>query len=159
GAVRKQLRDCRLRNRRVEALHVLAGAVVETELALFAKLHDAGSGETLGMRRDTKAMTWRQRRLADNIGKAEGPFEDDPAIMHNGNDGARLLALADLIFEPAWDVIERRLQPLCHVFVPAGVRPALRERQPREQEYSGRGSAHSSPAHFRRNATVVAYSF
>src|SRR5215469_4849791 len=107
GAVREQLGDRRLRNRRVKALHILTGAVVETELALFAKLHDAGSGETLGMRRDTKTMTWRQRRLADNIGTAEGPFEDDPAIMHNRNDAPRLLGLVDLIFEPAWDVIER----------------------------------------------------
>src|SRR6516162_2581222 len=69
------------------------------------------------MRRDTKAMTWRQRRLADNLGTAEGPFEDDPAIMHNRNDAPRLLGLADLVLEPSRDVLERGLQPFVHGFV------------------------------------------
>src|SRR5215471_11816589 len=68
------------------------------------------------MRRDTKAVTRRQRYFTDEIGVSESPFEDYPAIMHNRNDAPRLLGLEHLVFEPSPDVLERGVQPLCHVF-------------------------------------------
>ena len=60
-------------------------------------------------------MTRRQRHAADNVGIAEGPFEDYPAFVDNRDHAARLLGLAHLVFEPLRDVVEGGLQPAVHV--------------------------------------------
>jgi len=81
----------------------------------FAKLHDAGGGETFRMGGDAKPMTRYQRRAADDVGIAEGLFEDDPTLADNRNHTARLLGLAHLMVEPLRNVVEAGLQPVVHV--------------------------------------------
>src|SRR5271166_371016 len=115
GGVREKLRDRGLRDRGMEALDVLPDAVVESELTRFAELHDPGGSEALRMRGHAKPVTRRQRRAADDVGIAEGPFEDGPAFVDNRNHTTRLLGLAHLVFEPLRDVDESRLKPFIHV--------------------------------------------
>ena len=99
------------------ALNIPPDAIVETELPFFAEFHDTGGGETLRMRRHAEAMTRRERYSADEIGVPEGPLEDHPTIVNDRDHAARLRGVARLVFEPAWDVIERGLQPFVHGFV------------------------------------------
>jgi len=47
GAVRKKLRDGRVRDLAVEPLHILPDRVVQPQFAPFAELHDSGCGEAL----------------------------------------------------------------------------------------------------------------
>ena len=81
----------------------------------FAKLHDAGGGETFRMGGDAKPMTRYQRRAADDVGIAEGLFEDDAALVDDCDHAARVLGLAYLVLDPLREVVEGGLQPVVHV--------------------------------------------
>ena len=81
----------------------------------FAKLHDPCGSEALRMRGHPETVPRRQRRLAEDVGVAEAPFEDDPVFVDNRNHAARLLGFAHLVFEPLRDVVESGLQPVVHV--------------------------------------------
>src|SRR5271166_6551160 len=99
----------------MEALDVPPEAIVETELARFAKLHDTGGSKAFRMRGHAKPVARRQRHPADDVGMAEGPFEDDSAFVDNCNYAARLLGVAQLIVKPLRDIVEGRLQPVVHL--------------------------------------------
>src|SRR6185503_6008113 len=83
GRVRKQLRDGGARDRRVQAIDIVPGRVVEFELALLTQLQNSGGREALGMRGDAKAMARGQRLAGAEIGGAERAFEHDPVAMRD----------------------------------------------------------------------------
>ena len=60
-------------------------------------------------------MTGRQRHAADDVGIAEGLFENDFPLMDDRDHAARLFGVAHLVVEPLRNVIERGLQPVVHV--------------------------------------------
>ena len=91
-----------------------AGAIVELEPSVLAKFHDAGGGEALRMRGDAKAMVRGQRRAGAQIDDAEGLLQYDLAADRRRDDAAGLLGVAQLEFDPAWNIIERRRQPWLH---------------------------------------------
>src|SRR5690242_5395398 len=100
GAVRKELADRRFADLRMQTLHVLANRVVQAQLAAFAQLHDAGSGETLGMRGDAETVARSERLARGQIGRPECSLEGDLVALHDERDAAGLPGQPHLEFEP-----------------------------------------------------------
>ena len=59
-------------------------------------------------------MTRRQQFAGGKVGGAGGVFEDEVAFMHDGEETADLLWVAELIVDPGGDVGDRALQPVFH---------------------------------------------
>ena len=85
---------------RMQTLHVLANRVVQAQLAGLAQLHDAGSGETLGMRGDAKAVARRERLAGQQIGRPECSLEGDLVTLHDERNATGLPRQPHLEFEP-----------------------------------------------------------
>src|SRR3954452_24407536 len=75
--VREQLRDRHARDRRMETIDVVAGRIVELELALLTQLHDSRGGESLGVRGDAEAVARGELLTAVQVGVAEGALQHD----------------------------------------------------------------------------------
>jgi hypothetical protein len=90
-AMREQLRYRRLADFAIEAFDIVADGIVEFQPALFAQLHHARRGETLRMRSDAETMARRHFFAAAEIGYSESLFENDAALMGDGDHAAGLI--------------------------------------------------------------------
>ena len=91
-----------------------ADGVVEFQPTSFAEEHEACGGEALRVGCDAEAMTRRQQFAGGEVGGAGGVFEDEVAFMHDGEETADLLWVAELIVDPGGDVGNGALQPVFH---------------------------------------------
>src|SRR5580704_3151568 len=69
---------------------------------------------------DAEAMARRHFLAAAEVGEAERLFENDAAFVGDGDHAAGLIAEPHLQCDPAWNVIQRRLEPFVHVGSPYG---------------------------------------
>ena len=88
----------------VQAGNEGADGVVEFQPAPFAKQHEACGGEALGVGCDAESVTRGKQLAGGQVGGAGGVFEDEVAFMHDGEETADLLWVAELIVDPGGDV-------------------------------------------------------
>ena len=106
GGVREKLRDGRARDRRMQAVDIIAGRIVELELALLAQLHDAGGGEAFGMRGDAEAMARGQLFAGREIGVPNARSNTTLPRCAIATMQPGCCEALHLEFEPARDVVE-----------------------------------------------------
>ena len=114
GGVRHDLGKGGLGDVVVQAGNEGADGVVEFQPAPFAKQHEACGGEALGVGCDAESVTRGKQLAGGQVGGAGGVFEDEVAFMHDGEETADLLWVAELIVDPGGDVGNGALQPVFH---------------------------------------------
>jgi hypothetical protein len=67
----------------MQTLDVLANRVVQAQLAGFAQFHNAGSGETLGMRGYSKTVARGEWLARCQIGRPERSLEGNLVALHD----------------------------------------------------------------------------
>ena len=110
----KQLGNRHVRDRGVYVLDIVADAVVETELVLFAEFQDPRRRKALGMGGHTEAVARREGGALHEVRVTKRLFENNPALVRDRYHAARLFVLAHLELYPLRDVVEGCLQPLAH---------------------------------------------
>jgi hypothetical protein len=80
--------------------------------------------------RDAESMARGQPLCGRKVSRAPGIFEDELAIVHDGEETANLACAAQLIVDPGRDVGAGALEPDFHPLLPRVLVPLRRPRQP-----------------------------
>src|SRR5690349_3561615 len=102
----------------MQSCHISPDRIIQFDAATLAQLHDAGSGEALGVRGNAKAMAWCQRLILAQVSGAERLLQDYLVTMRDGDDATGLFGEPHLECKPLWNVLQGGRQPLIHSTFP-----------------------------------------